>query len=316
VKDSAQNTTASSVPDEVKEESSWIVTALLLVLPPLFWAGNFIIGRAVRDEIPPLTLSVYRWIIASLLLLPFAWAALRRDRALYWRHRWLIAGISLTGITAFNSLIYLGLQTTPAANGIILNSFIPLLIVLLSAILYHAPVRPLQLTGMLISFCGVLAIVMRGDPQVLTSLSFARGDLILLSAMLCWALYTMGLKAVPAEINRTGLLSVQMAVGLVFLQPFWWWELATTDGAVWNLHSVLSLAYIGIVPSVLAYLLYNTCVVRLGPARAGLSIHLMPLFGAMLSVLYLGEYLHLYHFLGALFIFTGIVLASLKSARS
>ncbi|WP_296980900.1 MULTISPECIES: DMT family transporter [unclassified Thalassolituus] len=290
--------------------SGFLLTCALLLLPPLFWAGNFIIGRAVRDEIPPVTLSLYRWIIASLVLLPFAWKALQRDRQLYWQHRWLILGISLTGITAFNSLIYLGLQSTQAANGIILNSFIPLLIVLLGGLFFGYSVGRLQIVGMVVSFAGVLAIVMRGDTQILASLNFAHGDLILLVAMVVWALYTIGLKAVPAGINRTGLLQVQMATGLVFLLPFWGWELASGQTPVWNMHSVLSLAYVGIVPSVLAYLLYNACVARLGPARAGLSIHLMPLFGAGLSVVYLGEQIHLYHIIGAILIFGGILLAS------
>ncbi|MDK2776299.1 MAG: DMT family transporter [Pseudomonadota bacterium] len=300
-----------SSPVSVQKPASdgWI-TVLLLLLPPLFWAGNFIVGRAVRDEIPPVTLSVSRWVVASLVLLPFAWRAMRRDRALYWQHRWLILGISLAGITVFNTLIYLGLQSTPATNGIILNSFIPLLIVLFGALFFGYRIRALQVLGMLVSFAGVLSIVMRGDWQVLTSLSFAHGDLIILGAMACWALYTIGLKEVPSEINRLGLLSVQMAVGLVFLLPFWGWELASGAAPVWNTHSLLSLAYVGIVPSVLAYLLYNACVVRLGPARAGLSVHLTPLFGAVLSVLLLGETIHLYHLAGALLIFTGILLAS------
>tara|TARA_B100001109_G_scaffold112039_1_gene91397 strand:+ start:42365 stop:43360 length:996 start_codon:yes stop_codon:yes gene_type:complete len=294
---------------------AFLVTAMLLLLPPLFWAGNFIVGRAVRNEIPPVTLSVSRWIIASIILLPFAWRAVRRDYPLYWQHRWLILGISLTGITAFNSLIYLGLQTTQAANGIILNSFIPLLIVLLGGCFLGYAVRRVQIAGMVISFAGVLAIVMRGDLQRLASLNVAHGDLILLSAMLCWAFYTLGLKAVPAAINRTGLLSVQMATGLIFLLPFWGWELASGQRPVWNFHSLLSLAYVGVVPSVLAYLLYNACVARLGPARAGLSIHLIPLFGALLSVLYLGEQIHLYHLLGAVLIFTGIVIASRSTGQ-
>ena len=190
-----------------------------------------------------------------------------------------------------------------------------MLIVLLGGGFFGYAVRRVQIAGMVISFAGVLAIVMRGDLQRLASLNVAHGDLILLSAMLCWAFYTLGLKAVPAAINRTGLLSVQMATGLIFLLPFWGWELASGQRPVWNFHSLLSLAYVGVVPSVLAYLLYNACVARLGPARAGLSIHLIPLFGALLSVLYLGEQIHLYHLLGAVLIFTGIVIASRSTGQ-
>lgn len=296
---------------QTARSNRWLNLALL-VLPPLFWAGNFIVGRAVRHEIPPMTLAFYRWIIASLILLPFSWRIVCRDARLYWQHRWLILGVSLTGITAFNSLVYLGLQTTAAANGIILNSFIPLLIVLLGAMLFRQPLRWQQIAGMLVSFAGVLVIVMRGSWLVLARLSFAHGDIIIFSAMVCWAFYTIWLKRLPVTINRFGLMSVQMSIGLIFLLPFYGWEVMTQAGPVWNLHSLLSLAYVSVVPSVLAYLLYNVCVDRLGPARAGLSIHLIPVFGAILSVLLLGEPLQWYHMAGMLLIFSGIICASLS----
>ena len=302
--------TSESLTSEQKNAGQHWLNLALLMLPPLFWAGNFIVGRAVRGEIPPMTLSFFRWIVASLILLPFSWKMIRRDLPLYWRNRWLILGVSVAGITAFNSLIYLGLQSTSVTNGIILNSFIPLLIVLLGALFFGYSIHRLQVAGMLVSFTGVLVIVIRGDWSVLATLSFAHGDLIILSAMVCWALYTIWIKNMPADINRLGLLSVQMAVGLVFLLPFYGWELINKPAPVWNTHSLLSLAYVGLAPSVLAFLLYNACVARLGPERAGLSIHLMPVFGAALSVLLLGESIHIYHLAGALLIFSGIMVAS------
>lgn len=290
----------------------WI-NLCLIMLPPLFWAGNFIVGRSVRGEIPPFTLSYSRWIIASLILLPFSFRYVRRDLALYRQHFRLILAVSVSGVAAFNSLVYLGLQSTAATNGIILNSFIPLLIVLLGAVFFGYAIRTVQVLGMVISFAGVLTIVIRGDLAVLTGLNFAHGDLIILTAMLCWAMYTIWIKQMPAEINRLGLLSVQMLLGLLCLTPFFIWETLTREPLVINLHSLLSLAYVGIFPSVLAFLLYNAGVARLGAERAGLSIHLMPVFGALLSVLLLGESIHLYHLLGAGLIFSGILVASRNS---
>ncbi|MDF0535399.1 DMT family transporter [Shewanella sp. A32] len=297
-----------------KPRFKWQITAinaLLIVLPPLFWAGNFIAARGIRNDLPPVTLAFYRWIIAVIVLLPFSIAAFRRDWRKYREHPWLILGLSITGITAFNTLIYVGLQTTAAANGLIINACLPLMILLLGALFYGQPLRLRQSLGMLLSFGGVLTIVTRGDLHVLTAMSFGHGDIYILSGLLCWAFYTHWLKYVPAEVSRVGLMSVQMIVGLVFLAPFYGWEVEGGGVANWNMHAFLALAYVGIIPSVMAYLLYNACVDRMGPAPAGMSIYLMPVFGVMLSVFVLGEMLHWYQLLGVALIFFGIFVAGM-----
>lgn len=286
----------------------WI-TLCLLALPPLFWAGNFIVGRSVRGDIPPLTLSFDRWLIASLVLLPFTYRTLHREWRLYWQYRVRILIAAVTGVAAFNSLIYLGLQTTTASNALILNSFIPLLIMLFGSLFFKLKLAAKQWLGMAISFAGVLSIISRGDWSVLSSLSFSQGDMIVFLAMVCWAIYTLVIQRMPKEINRIGLMSVQMFLGLLVVAPFYAWE--AHSGAVpnWNSHTLLALAYVGIVPSVLAYLLYTAGVERLGPAKAGLSIHLIPVFGVLLSIALLGESLHLYQISGMALIFIGILLS-------
>lgn len=280
----------------------------LLTLPPLFWAGNFIIGRSVRGEIPPLTLSFYRWVIALVLLLPFAVRAIKNDLNQYWQNRWLILLTSITGISAFNSLIYYGLQFTTATNGIILNSFIPLLISLICWLIFHQKLSTKSWLGMGISFCGVLMIVSHGKWQTLYEMSFNHGDLIIFVAMVCWAIYTLGLKHLPNTMNRLGLTSVQMAIGLIILIPFYWSEVSNGQFPHWNTHAILSMAYIGVVPSVLAYLLYSTAVEKMGPTKAGLSIHLLPVFGVILSLLFLGESFHWFQAAGMFLIFSGITM--------
>jgi len=285
------------------------VPILLLALPPLFWAGNFIVGRSVRLEIPPLQLSFYRWIIASVILLPYSIKVVRTDWSLYIKHKSLIVLASATGISAFNTLIYWGLQTTTANNALILNSFIPLLISIIGVIFAGLTLRMKQWTGLLISFVGVFTIISRGDLTALTSLSINHGDSIVFIAMICWAIYTFSLKSMPKEINRLGLMSVQMLIGLLFLFPFYLKEMLQGNLAIWNQHSILSLSYVGIIPSVVAYLLYAQCVERLGPTKAGISIHLIPVFGVLLSALFLGEPFHVFQAVGMLLIFIGMVLS-------
>ncbi len=282
---------------------------MFFLLPPLFWAGNFIVGRAVRDEIPPITLSFLRWVLASVLLLPFSYKVLISDWKQYVENWRLVLLTSITGFAAFNSLIYWGLQSTPATNGTILNAFIPILISLFGTLFFGLTVTFRLCAGIALSLCGIFTIVSAGDWSNLLALNINHGDFIIFIAMICWAIYTIGLKRVPATLNKFGLMSVQMAIAIIVLLPFYLWELKTGPTPIWNWHSFSSLVYIGVVPSLGAFLLYMQCVKVLGPAKASLSVHLIPVFGALLSALFLGEFVQMYHLWGILLIFLGIILS-------
>jgi len=289
-------------------KGGWKLWAVL-ALPPLFWAGNFIVARASRGEWPPVALSFGRWTIALVALLPFAWPYVRQDWPLYRRYFWRILLLTLPGVAAFNSLVYWGLQTSTATNGMLLNSTIPLLIMALGALFWGQRLSLWAILGLVVSTLGVAVVILQGSWARAAALDFARGDLIIFAAMVAWALYTMGLKLFPPEVNRIGLLAVQIALALPILAPFLAWELSSGRVPVWTPGSIAALVYIGIVPSVLAYLFYTKAVEMAGPARAGQFIHLLPVYGAVLSALILHEPLHLYHAAGFGLILTGIVLA-------
>lgn len=289
------------------------VTLAALALPSLFWAGNFIIARAARGEVPPLALSFGRWAIAFLCLLPFALPHLRRDRDWYLAHPLPVVFCGLTGVTLFNTLVYIGVQYTTATNGMLLNSTIPVLILLFGALFFRRRLRPLQGLGLLVSTLGVAVVLLHGDPSRLTALDVSKGDLVIFLAMVCWALYTLVLSRIPATVNRTGLLTVQIAMTLLILLPFVLWEAASRQPS-FSPAAIGALLYVGIVPSVMATLLYMKAVSLAGPALAGQSIHLIPVYGAALSSLFLGETLHLYHAVGFGAIIAGIVIAS-RAAR-
>jgi drug/metabolite transporter (DMT)-like permease len=289
----------------------WIGLAVL-ALPPLFWAGNFIVARAARGDVPPVTLSFIRWTIALACLLPFAWRYIRRDAPYYRAHWRQVVAVGIPGVTAFNTLVYLGLQYTTATNGMLLNSTIPVLILLLGALLWGRRMVATQALGLIVSTLGVAVVILHGDWSRLIALEFSRGDLIIFVAMVCWAIYTLGLTRVPASVNRLGLLTVQVALTLVLLVPFVIWEVRSGHVPSWSPAAIGAMLYVGIVPSVLATLLYMQGVAMAGPARAGQFIHLLPVYGAVLSTLFLGEVLHLYHAVGFGLILTGIVLAGRK----
>lgn len=282
----------------------------LLLLPPLLWAGNFIAGRAVSHEVPPVALSLIRWGLAFLCLLPFAIKPFLRDRVHYLNYRWHVLGTAMTGVLAFNLLVYWGLHSTSATNGIILNSFIPFLVAIFGGLFYQQRLSTRQLLGLLISLIGVLTVVSHGDIQVLRSLAFAPGDIIIFVAMICWALFTLWLKQIPVFIDRTGLMLCQVLIALILLLPLYIWEKQTAVTTVDHVQTVWSLLYIGIFPSVIAFLAYAKAVTLVGSVRASVFIHAMPIFGSLLSSVLLSEPFHGYQLAGMLTIFCGIGLAN------
>lgn len=281
-----------------------------LVLPPLFWAGNFVVGKAVRGEIPPFSLSFGRWVLAFCVILPFAWRFMRRDWALYRANLGRVVATAIVGVASFNTLIYKGLHDTSTTNALLLNSCIPVLIMLFGAVFYQQKLLKNQIIGLITSLLGVATIILAGDISRLLTLSFNSGDLWVFMAMVCWAFYTLWTRNMPPEINKIGLMAVQIFLAVVALLPLFLWEFLSGKAIVFNQQSILGLAYIGIFPSVVAYLLYSFAVAKVGAVHAGLFIHLMPVFGVMLSVGLLGEIFHVYHAIGIGLIALGLVLSN------
>lgn len=288
---------------------------LALMLPPLLWAGNFIVGRAVRDDLTPMTLSVGRWTIALACLLPIAFPAMRRDWRRYWDQRWLVLGTSVMGVAAYNSLLYFGLRTTTASNALLLNSLAPLLIVLLGAAVYRQRLSVSQGVGLGLSFAGVVTLVLQGHWSQWQTISFVPGDTIVLGAAACWAIYTLWLRQLPADLDRVGLMGVQVIVALTVLLPAMMLEYSLGARSTLGVTSYAAMAYVGVFASGLAYLLYMRAVQWFGPARAGLCVHLAPMFGVVLSALFLHEHLHAYHAMGIAAIAAGLVCSGMGGGR-
>jgi drug/metabolite transporter (DMT)-like permease len=287
---------------------------LLLSLSALFWAGNWVIGRAMRLEIPPVAMGFWRWALALAILLPFTFAELRANRKLL-RDNWIrLAVLGSFGATAFNTMIYVGLQHTAATNGVLFNSVSPILIILFSWIALREGISFRQAMGVAASLAGIAIMIARGEVQTLAGLQFNQGDLWLFSAMNLWALYTVILRRRPLALSPSGFLAAILLCGLPWLLPFYLWEIWARGGFELGLASVGALAYYGTLPSVVAYLFWNRGVAQVGANKAGLFAHLIPVFGAVLSILFLGESLHGYHLAGAGMIFLGIYLTTAKTA--
>ncbi len=278
---------------------------LLLTLANLFWAGNWIIGRGMRDDVPPLALSFWRWVIALLFILPLAWPHLRRDwPKLVAAWPWLVL-CGLLGTACYNALAYIALQYTTAVNGLLLNSFIPIVIVCLGWLFLGKKLRPVEAFGITLSFLGVLAIVARGDPATLAALRINPGDIWILVSVLTWAVYTLALPYRP-QVNAMSFLAAIVVIGLVSLIPFYAWELAAGRHINPTPTALAAIAYTGIFPAFLGFLFWNRGVAETDPARAGLFIHLLPAFGIMLSMIFLDENPAPFHFAGIALILAGI----------
>ena len=285
---------------------------LLLTLTALFWSGNFVLARAIHADIPPLALSFWRWVIAFFLLLPFVIKPLKQQWPLLKAQWQRIVLLALTGISGFNSLVYLGTQYTSATNALLINAFIPVLTILLSVLFLHLHLARSQFIGVSISIVGVMVILSRGDWQVFIAMSFNYGDLLIFVATICWALYTLWIKELDKRINRIVLLAVIIFIGIIGILPFYLWEWLQSPEWLLNREVVASFIYVGIFPSVLAVWFYNYGVAEVGPARASLFIHLMPVFGTLMSTAFLGETFFLYHVIGISAIFAGIYLSMRK----
>ena len=283
---------------------------LLASLAPLFWSGNFILGRALNQTIPPIALSFWRWALALLILLPFALPRLRGQWGLIRGHWLILSVLAVLGVTNFNTFVYLGLQTTTATNAVLLVSTTPVLIVTLSYLLLGQRVTPRQAGGILLSLAGVAVIVARGDAQALAALRLNAGDLWVLAAVASWALYSVCLRWRPVGLDPLAFLTLTIVIGLAPLLPLYLWELDRGLGFEINAVTLGAIGYVALFPSVLAYVIWNRAVAQLGANRTGQLLHLMPAFGALLAMPLLGERMHGIHLSGIAFIAAGIALAT------
>ena len=289
---------------------------LLLVLTTLFWSGNFVLGRAVHTVFSPFTLSFWRWAVALAILLPFVWGSLSEQRALLRRHGPILLLLSVLGVVNFNTFVYIGLQSTTATNAVIMLSITPVLIVALSFLLLRQTVTRWQALGILVSLAGVLAIVARGDVQALLTWRINAGDLWILAAVVSWALYSVCLRWRPAELKLLNFQAATMVIGIIVLTPLYSWDLAHERFVAVNTATVASIGYLALFPSILAYIFWNRAVAELGANRAGQFLHLMPAFGAVLSMIFLGERLYAFHAAGIGLIGLGIWLATVYGRKS
>lgn len=282
---------------------------IMLSTTMICWAGNFIIGRWSSGHVPPIMLAWSRWTLAALILLPFCWRKLRADLPAIRTHWKILLLLGLTGAGLFNSLQYLALNHTIALNALLINSSGPVFIALACLTLFGDRIGLGQWLGISLSMLGVLLVGTRGDIIAIGTFQFALGDILMLIAMVTWGVYTAFLRKRPA-IHFLSFAVVQMIIASAINAPFVLWESALGAELVPSLRSLISIAYCAVFPSIIAYLCYFRGVQLIGGARAGAYIHLTTLFGAILSIVLLGESMQPYHIAGFVLIVAGVMIAT------
>ncbi|QUX96868.1 EamA family transporter [Marinomonas sp. CT5] len=288
---------------------------IYLLLPILFWSGNYILGRVlVSSGIDPFTISFLRWSLACLIILPFAYKKLWKERKTIQKNWPLLLMFGWLGICNYNLFLYIGLSSTTVTNAVLLNSIMPVMILITARLLLGSKTSWMQNVGIFISTLGAITIVSRGSLDTFLHLSFSQGDLWIITAAISWAIYSVMIIKRPKEMSLIGFFACTAVIGTLFQAPLFFLfgesQLSNFTASNW-----MAIIYMGVFASIGAFLCWNTGIQKLGAATAGHFIHLLPVFSISLSVIFLGESLFHFHYVGIALIFSGIFVATILNKK-
>jgi drug/metabolite transporter (DMT)-like permease len=298
---------------ETKPAKMWIAYSGLF-LSVFFWAVNTVIAKAVVLEIRPMALSFYRWLIAFLIILPFALSHLKKDSLLIRQQLGFLFILALPSVAAYNSILYFGAQYTTATNISLVAAAMPVMTLLFSWLINKEKPHYLQSIGLLISITGVLLIITKGSWQLLLNMRFNPGDLLIVFAIASWAFYSVLLKKRQIHISPISFLTVLIALGTLCILPFYAWEFVVYKGFEVSWGTISIFLYLGIFPSVLSYIFWNYGVRTAGASVASVFMYVLPVFTSAIAFVFLDEKLYSHHFMGGFLILLGLILSSFRGA--
>ena len=283
----------------------------LAVLATFIWSGNFIVARAVNKEIPPISLNFYRWLIASIIIFPFAFKKFKAEWKTVKQSWHYLFWISLTGIALFNTFVYVGAHYTSAINlALIGTTSSPIMSVLFARLFLKEKVGWMKFAGMVVCIIGVLFLLSKGNFRNLVHLQFGEGDLWVLLAAFCFAIYNTMAKKKPVTISPVKFLFVIFSFGTLLVLPFYVWELNHTPAVEWNGKILLSILYLGLFASVICFLIWNMAIRKLGAGRTALFGNLIPIFSSIEAAIILHEEFTWVHITSMVIVFAGIIMAN------
>lgn len=283
----------------------------LAILATIIWSGNFIVAKAVHKEIPPISLNFYRWLVAALIIFPLVYKRFRAEWSIV-RKSWnYLFWISLTGISLFNTFVYIGAHYTSAINlALIGTTSSPIMSIIFARIFLKEKIGWMKLAGLILCVTGVLFLLSKGDFHNLLHLKFSEGDLWVLLAAFCFAIYNTMVKKKPAAISPINFLFVIFSFGTLMVFPFFVWETNHSPAVEWKGSLVLSILYLGLGASVICFLIWNAAIDKLGAGRTALFGNLIPIFSSIEAAILLHEDFTWIHVVSMIIVFTGIILAN------
>ncbi|MFT7004613.1 MAG: drug/metabolite transporter (DMT)-like permease [Sulfurimonas sp.] len=285
-------------------------TYFLVTLCVLFWSGNFIIGRFIKDDVTPLELSFFRWFFVFLMMSPILIIRHKNIFKSLKQNFKILTILSVLGITSFNTILYFGLSATTSTNALIINSTIPILVLLMSYFILKQKMGLYQTIGILLSTFGVIFLILKADLSNIFSLDFNHGDILIVVSSIVWALYSVLVKFKPKDLNDVEFFVTISALGFVFLVPVYLYQGYSIQHELEILKdNYLFFLYISIFASITSFYFWHYGIEKIGASKTSQFAHLMPIFGITLASIFLKETLEFYHLMGAIFIAFGIYLS-------
>jgi len=285
----------------------------MLVLATLFWSGNFIVGKiAFVDNVPPFSLTFFRWLLVWIILIPFTYKELFKLKKIFFQNAFLLFFLGLTSVGLFNSFIYNALNFTQVINASLFNAVIPAAIILLCFIFKLDKTNKYQLLGLVITLLGILSIITKLDLNILLTLNFNKGDLLMIGAVITWGVYSAFLKKIKFEVSLLTLVHILCTFGLITLIPQFLYELLQGQTVTMNSNFIYSLLYLALFPSIGSYYCWAGAVSIIGANRSGIFLSLIPLFSTIMAIFFFNEKFQYYHFIGSVLTLFGLFLSSKK----
>lgn len=285
---------------------------LLAIIAVIFWSGNFIVARNINGQISPVSLSFWRWFVATLFILPFFIPSIRQRLKIFKLHWKYLVITALMGVTTFNTFLYIAAQTTATINLALIAISYPIFTIILMRMISHEKIKPNQIVGIVLVLSGVITLLVRGQFERLLTIELVSGDLWMLSAAFLFAIYSILVKNKPSEIDNNSFIFLSFSSGLLCLLPVF--ILDPNHTYVWRYDSTLlwSIAYVALGPSILCYLCWNRAIGLIGAINTALIYYTLPIFSGIAGHLFLNEQIGLLHIICSSLIVGGIIMASVK----
>jgi drug/metabolite transporter (DMT)-like permease len=287
-----------------------IKTYFFITLCVLFWSGNFVIGRFIKDDITPLELAFFRWFFVFLMITPILLIRHKNILRSLKQNFKILTLLAILGITAFNTLLYFGLTVTTSTNALIINSTVPILVLLMSYFILKHKINLYQTAGILLSTFGVIFLMLKADIASIFTLEFNQGDILVLISAAAWALYSVLIKFKPKDLNDFEYFATIVTIGLLFLLPFYLYQGYSMQQELEVLNkNYFIFLYVSVFASITSYYFWHYGIDKIGASKTAQFTHLMPIFGIVLASIFLKETLETYHLLGGILIAFGIYLS-------